>query len=157
CGTIRTDIGVSSERAALTSVIPGMAAMNPLQRWSSFSPAFPVLVGEDIRGVVEIFSHEIQQSDEELLRVMAGTILHLYLGAGSHNAVLTHRATRSQTAHGAEARTIFVLGPAGMELVAGLRWSTPSKRVTRVALPTFPVFSIPHTLPRGGPSRHPTN
>jgi signal transduction histidine kinase/DNA-binding response OmpR family regulator len=34
--------------------------------------AFPVLVGPDILGVVEFFSHEIQQPDEELLRMMAG-------------------------------------------------------------------------------------
>src|SRR5262249_44287419 len=33
---------------------------------------FPVLVGADILGVVEFFSHEIQQPDEELLRTMAG-------------------------------------------------------------------------------------
>src|SRR5262249_49266710 len=34
--------------------------------------AFPVLVGDDILGVVEIFSHETQQPDEELLSMMAG-------------------------------------------------------------------------------------
>jgi signal transduction histidine kinase/CheY-like chemotaxis protein len=34
--------------------------------------AFPVLVGADILGVVEFFSHEIQRPDEELLRMMAG-------------------------------------------------------------------------------------
>jgi signal transduction histidine kinase/CheY-like chemotaxis protein len=33
---------------------------------------FPVLVGDDILGVIEFFSHEIQQPDEELLHTMAG-------------------------------------------------------------------------------------
>jgi signal transduction histidine kinase/CheY-like chemotaxis protein/HPt (histidine-containing phosphotransfer) domain-containing protein len=34
--------------------------------------SFPVLAGDDILGVIEFFSHMVQQPDEELLRTMAG-------------------------------------------------------------------------------------
>ncbi len=83
--------------------IPDVAADENFPRWAAAKEAglhsafsFPILAGKEVIGVVEFFSHEIRQPDEELLRNFA--VLGSQLGQFSERK-RGEAALRSSEAH----------------------------------------------------------
>ena len=83
--------------------------------------AFPILLGTDVLGVIDFFSHEIRQPDQELLNMMAA------LGSQIGQFIERKRAEdelRRSEAYLAEAQRLSLTGSFGWKVATGeLFWS----------------------------------
>ena len=83
--------------------------------------AFPILLGADVLGVIDFFSHEIRQPDQELLNMMAA------LGSQIGQFIERKRAEeelRRSEAYLAEAQRLSLTGSFGWKVSSGeLFWS----------------------------------